>query len=246
VTSLRSWGSLMGLGMKPVAPEAMARSRVWWSSSADMTRTRGVAGAGAEDGQQLAGVGAGEVEVDQDQVGVLGLDHPEALVEVAGGDDLVAVDQDGGGDLGDGAVVVQDEHLGRGLGGRGDLGRGWWGLGGGAAAGPAGQVGVGRGDPQDLLEGGAAGQGLGQAVGPHAAHAAGHRLLLEGDLGRPGHDQLAHLAGHLDDLEQAETALVAGLGAEAAARARAQPGLVDLVGVEAQQLERPGVGLDRL
>jgi len=99
----------------------------------------------AQAGEQLGGVGAGEVEVDQDQVGTLGLDHAHGLVEVAGRHHLVAVDQDGRGDLGDGAVVVEDQHLGRGLDGRGDLGRG---LGAGPAGRPAGQVGVGRGDPE--------------------------------------------------------------------------------------------------
>jgi hypothetical protein len=138
-------------------------------------------GGGFEEAvEEGGGVDAGQVEVDQEQVGALGPDHAEAVVEVGGGDDLVAVDQDGGGDLGDGVVVVQDQHLGRGPGGRGDLGRG---RGAGAAGGLAGQVRVGRGDPEDLLKGGAAGQGLGQAVGPHAAHAAGDRLLLDGDLG---------------------------------------------------------------
>jgi hypothetical protein len=209
-----------------------------------MTRTGDrVAGGFEEAVEEGGGVDAGQVEVDQEQVGALGPDHAEAVVEVGGGDDLVAVDQDGGGDLGDRAVVVDDEHLGRGLDGRGDLGRG---LVAGGAGRPAGQVGVGRGDPEDLLEGGPAGQGLGRPVGPHAAHAPGHRLLLEGGLGGPGHDQLADPPGHPDHLEQPEAALVAGLGAEAAAGARPQPGPVDLVGAEAEQLEGPGVGLDRL
>jgi hypothetical protein len=105
---------------------------------------REVAGAGSEDGQQLVRVGAGEVQVDQDQVGPLGVDHAQALVEVAGGDHLVAVDQDGGGDLGDRLVVVEDQHLGRGPGRRGHLRR-RRSRSAGAAGGPAGQVGVGAG-----------------------------------------------------------------------------------------------------
>ena len=142
-TSERSWGSVKGLGMNPVAPAAVARSRVGVVVGGRHDQDGQAVGGGlAEAGEQLGGVGAGEVEVDQDQVGVLGLDHAQALVEVAGRHDLVAVDQDGGGDLGDRVVVVEDEHLGRGLDRRGDLGRG---LGAGPAGRPPGQVGVGGG-----------------------------------------------------------------------------------------------------
>jgi hypothetical protein len=83
----------------------------------------GVAGGLQETVEEAGRVDARKIEVDQDEVGALGLAHAEALVEVAGGHHLVAVDQDGGGDLGDRAVVVEDEDLGRGLDGRGDLDR---------------------------------------------------------------------------------------------------------------------------
>jgi hypothetical protein len=180
-TSLRSWGSLKGLGMKPVAPTLAAWSRVWRSSVADMTRTgRGRTAASCRRVRSWR-VDAGQVEVDKDQVGALGLDHAEALVALLGGLKALDVGQGAEGvghSAGGGATVVAvDRLLDVGGGGHGRADRAQ--LGGQADVVQGEHVGrVGQGDREHVVgqahrDGAVA---LGDVAGEH-----GQDLLRDGE-----------------------------------------------------------------
>src|SRR5690348_17120827 len=98
--------------------------------------------------------------------------------------------------------------------------------------------GLDRGDAGELFERGEAGEGLLDAVGPQCAHTARHRCPLELLVARLAGGERRELLVHLEDLEDADPALVAGLAAANAAVAAEELGLAvaQLLG-DARRLE---------